>query len=147
MTDTNKNTDTSTNSIFDSLDEDEKKLLDKINAKIQKKLEAGYFAEKENLDKQPNTFTDFSKKPVPGIANPKHITDSPHEIAFTIKAEVSSIDNEGNVSAITDIVERFYFIPVKAKDDYKPYMDNFFQQFHEALEKTCVYQNKNQNNG
>ena len=131
------------NDIYSLLTDEEKSFLKQIETKIAKGLESI----KEHVfdhidDNDTNNVPDFSKKH-PEILHPKNLTKAPHEITINIKADVASIDSNGYLSEVVEILEKFYHIPVKAKDDYKIYLERFFQQFHQALESTCQELNPN----
>jgi hypothetical protein len=139
----NNNTNTSASDIdieaklkqaYDELSEDEKKIVDKFDQKIsdiiKEKIEHKY-DHLENDDP-----LDFNLKH-PDVMHPKHITSSPHEITVFVKAEVSDIDNKGNLSEIKDLFEKYYHIPVPNNTDYMVYVTKFFEKFHSDLEITC----------
>jgi hypothetical protein len=119
---------------YDELSEDEKKIVNKFDQKIsdiiKEKIEHKY-DHLENDDP-----LDFSLKH-PDVMHPKHITSSPHEITVFVKAEVSDIDNKGNLSEIKDLFEKYYHIPVPNNTDYMVYVTKFFEKFHSDLEITC----------
>ena len=124
-------------SIYDDLTAEEKLFLSKIETKLAASLEKIKDSKFDHLDdNDPNPVPDFSKKH-PEIIHPKNLTKSPHEITIHIKADVSTVDSNGYLSEVVEILEKFYHIPVNAKDEYKLYMEKFFSQLHTALESTC----------
>jgi hypothetical protein len=123
--------------VYDQLTEEEKQLLSKIEEKlgfVAEEIKDNKFADIDTKD--PNIVPDFSEKH-PDIIHPKHLTIAPHEITFTLKAEVSEIDDKGYLGDIKQIVEKYYHVPVKAKDDWEVYMNKFFDKFHHSLENVC----------
>jgi hypothetical protein len=124
-------------SVYDQLTEEEKQLLSKIEEKlgsVAKEIKDNRFA---NIDiNDPNKVPDFSEKH-PDVIHPKHVTIAPHEITFSLKAEVSEIDNKGYLGDIKEVVNKYYHVPVKAKDDWEIYMNKFFDKFHQSLENVC----------
>jgi hypothetical protein len=128
--------------VFDTLSEDEKKVLENIQTKLSANLEQ---QKKEKIDKIENTtdpYIDFSKEN-PDIIHSKHLTDSANELIFTVRAEASTIGEKGQLVSVVDIIEKFYHIPIDLKEDHKPYMDRFFDNFHNTLEETCKIINLN----
>jgi len=124
-------------SIYEQLTEEEKQLLAKIENKLNSVVEEIKDNRFVNIDTDnPNVVPDFSEKH-PDLIHPKHLTIAPHEITFLIKAEVSEIDDKGYLGEIKEIVEKYYHVPVKAKDDYEIYMNKFFEKFHSSLESVC----------
>lgn len=128
--------------IFSDLSDTEKSVLEGIKKKIDTKLEQMKESkfndiDSSDLDKQ----IDFSGKH-PHAIHQKHITDSPHEITILVHAETSTIDDKGNLSEVVDLLDQYYHIPVKAKEDYKIYLDEFMKKFHATLEDTCRNLNK-----
>jgi hypothetical protein len=121
--------------IFKDLSTEEKALLEKIETKLSSVLhdaKAHKFDHWDNMSDNP----DFSSKH-PEVLHPKTLTVGPYEITVTIKAEVSEVDSKGYLSDNIEVLEKFYHIPVKAKEDYQQYMNKFFEIFHDSLEKTC----------
>lgn len=130
--------------IFKDLSAEEKQLLEKIEDKLSSVLNDAKTHKFDHWDNMPDN-PDFSRKH-PEVLHPKTLTLGPYEITVTIKAEVSEVDSKGYLSDNIAVLEKFYHIPVKAKEDYEPYMNKFFDIFHDSLEKTC--QNFNtKNNG
>lgn len=128
--------------VIDTLSEDEKKVLEKIQAKLADNLEQ---QKKEKMDKIENItdpYIDFSKEH-PDIIKSKHLTDSANELIFTVRAEASAIGEKGQLVSVVDIVEKFYHIPIALNEDHKPYMDRFFDNFHNTLEEACRIINLN----
>jgi len=131
-----ENSTTYIDKIFEKLTEEEKQFLDKINKKIVQHLDKIKEAHFEQLDSQVDTPVDFSEKH-PEIIHKKHLSVAPHEITVYIKAEVSEIDDKGYLTEVKDLFEKYYHIPVKAKEDYRLYVEKFFEKFHSSLEKSC----------
>jgi hypothetical protein len=128
--------------IFNDLSDTEKSVLEGIKKKIDEKLEKlkeSKFDELDSID--PDKDIDFSDEH-PDIIHKKHITNSPHEITILVHAETSTIDDKGNLSEVVDLLDQYYHIPVKAKEDYKIYLDEFMKKFHTTLEDTCRDLNK-----
>jgi hypothetical protein len=110
-------------------------------AKIQNKLIEGIDEELDHrydyIDEiEKNSNSNFDHRH-PEVTHPKHITDAPHEIIFYIKAEVSEVNPNGELADIKELVEKYYHIPVKTKEDYRIFMEKFFTQFQETLQNTC----------
>lgn len=122
--------------IFETLTKEEKQFLEKINTKIVKQLDKLKESQNERLESQADEPVDFSEKH-PEIIHKKHLSASPYEITIYIKAEVSEIDDKGYLSELKDLFEKYYHIPVKAKEDYKLYVEKFFAKFHSSLETSC----------
>jgi len=124
-------------SIYEQLTEEEKQLLSTIENKLNAAIEEIKDNRFTDIDiNNPNGVPDFSEKH-PDVIHSKHVTTAPHEITFFIKAEVSEIDDKGYLGEIKEIVEKYYHVPVKAKDDWKIHMDKFFEKFHNSLENVC----------
>jgi hypothetical protein len=124
-------------SIYDQLTAEEKQLLSKIEEKMGSVVEEMKDDRFDHIDtNDPNGVPDFSKKH-PDIIHPKHVTVAPHEITFSLKAEVSEVDDKGYLSSVKEVVNKYYHVPVKAKDDYEIYMNKFFEKFHASLESVC----------
>jgi len=124
-------------SIYDQLTEEEKQLLSKIEKKMGSVVEEMKDERFANIDtNDPNGVPDFSEKH-PDIIHPKHVTIAPHEITFSLKAEVSEVDDKGYLSSVKEVVNKYYHVPVKAKEDWELYMNKFFEKFHNSLENVC----------
>ena len=124
-------------SIYDQLTEEEKQLLAKIESKLNSIMQEAKDNRFADIDiNNPNIVPDFSDKH-PDIIHPKHVTIAPHEITFTLKAEVSEIDDKGYLGDIKQVVDKYYHVPVKSKDDWEVYMNKFFDKFHHSLENVC----------
>jgi hypothetical protein len=124
-------------SVYDQLTEEEKQLLSKIEEKLGSVVEEIKDNRFANIDiNDPNGVPDFSEKH-PDVIHPKHVTIAPHEITFSLKAEVSEIDDKGYLGDIKEVVNKYYHVPVKAKDDWEIYMNKFFDKFHQSLENVC----------
>jgi hypothetical protein len=121
--------------IFKDLSTEEKALLEKIETKLSSVLHDAKTHKFDHWDKMSDN-PDFSSKH-PEVLHPKTLTVGPYEITVTIKAEVSEVDSKGYLSDNIEVLEKFYHIPVKAKEDYQQYMNKFFEIFHDSLEKTC----------
>lgn len=122
--------------VIDSFTPEEKLLFQKIQNKLLEGLEEEQDHRYDYIDEiEKNPNFDFSHRH-PEVTHPKHITDAPHEIIFYIKAEVSEINSKGELEDIKELVEKYYHIPVKAKEDYSLFMNKFFLQFQETLEST-----------
>lgn len=123
--------------IYDQLTEEEKQLLAKIENKMNSAVEEIKDTRFMDVDtNNPNGVPDFSEKH-PDLIHPKHVTIAPHEITFCLKAEVSEIDDKGYLGDIKEVVNKYYHVPVKAKEDWELYMNKFFEKFHDSLEKVC----------
>lgn len=122
--------------ILDNLTPEEKDVLSRIESKLAKALQEAKDTRYDHLDNIENNNPDFAKKH-PELLHPKVLTRGPYEITVTVKAEVSEIDSKGYLSDNIAILEKFYHIPVKAKDDYQAYLDKFFDIFHRSLENAC----------
>lgn len=120
--------------IYDELSEDEKQILDKFDQKISDIIKEQAEHQYDHLEN--DDPLDFNLKH-PEIMHPTHITSSPHEITVYVKAEVSDIDDKGNLSQIKDLFEQYYHIPVPNNTDYMLYVTKFFEKFHADLEITC----------
>jgi DNA replication initiation complex subunit (GINS family) len=123
--------------IFESLTDEEKQFLEKINNRIVEQLNKIKETRFDHLDEQPSEAPlDFADRH-PEIIHKKHLSVSPHEITIYIKAEVSDIDERGYLNEVKDLFEKYYHIPVAAKEDYKVYVEKFFEKFHSSLEDSC----------
>lgn len=128
--------------IFDELSDSEKSILENIKKKIDAKLEKIKESRFDAIGSaEDNQAIDFSAKH-PETIHQKHMTNSPHEITILVHAETSTIDDKGNLSEVVDLLDQYYHIPVKAKEDYKIYLDGFMKKFHTTLEDTCRDLNK-----
>jgi hypothetical protein len=131
-----ENDTTPVDAISEMLTEEEKQFLEKINKKVVEQLEKIKQERFKELDDQSDTPADFSDKH-PEIIHKKHLSSAPHEITVYIKAEVSEIDDKGYLTELKDLFEKYYHIPVGAKEDYKIYVEKFFEKFHSSLETSC----------
>lgn len=122
--------------IVNDLSEEEKLIIEKIQEKLFEHFEKQQKHKREQLETISEGPIDFSEKH-PDIIHSKNITTAPNELIFTIKAEASAVNSKGELESVVDIVEKFYHIPLKQKEEYKQYMDNFFDKFHNTLEETC----------
>lgn len=129
------------NKIYNSLSEEEKILLESIEAKMTALIEEEKQNKHTQLEALAEQGADFSTKH-PDIIHSKHITRFPREIVFSIRAEVTQLDDKGNLASVVELIEKFYHIPVHAEQDHNLYVDNFFNNFHKTLEKTCKILNK-----
>ena len=122
--------------ILSSLTEEELKVFDKIQAKIQHSLSNMRDSKFDDGDDTIDIGTKFADKH-PDLIHPKHITNSPHEILITVTAEVSEVDNNGYLSKTKDLMNQYYHIPVKTGEDYTLFLRKFLEQFQQTLESTC----------
>jgi len=122
--------------IFERLTSEEKQLLEKINKKVVEELDKIREDQFKHLDDEPDAPIDFSDKH-PEIIHKKHLSSFPHEITVYVKAEVTEIDDKGYLKDVKDLFEKYYHIPVKAKEDYKIHIEKFFEKFHSSLEISC----------
>ena len=123
--------------VVNSFTPEEKELFAKIQSKLLEAIEEEQnhrYDYIDDIDKNPNLNLDHRH---PEITHPKHITNAPHEIIFYIKAEVSEVNANGELSDTKELVEKYYHIPVKVKEDYHIFMDKFFTQFQDTLQNTC----------
>jgi hypothetical protein len=114
--------------ILNDLSEEEKNILDTLQSKIKNKLNT-YAANVENLSgllNDPNLLRD---DPI----NPKHITNYEREIAVELRMEMSTINNEGQLIDISQILENHYHIPVPSGVDYLDRITTFINNFDTNL--------------
>lgn len=130
--------------ILDNLTPEEKEILSRIESKLAKALQEAKDTRYDHLDSIENNNPDFTQKH-PELLHPKVLTRGPYEITVTVKAEVSEVDSKGYLSDNISILEKFYHIPIKAKEDYQVYLNKFFDIFHRSLENTCQDLNTNNN--
>jgi hypothetical protein len=72
----------------------------------------------------------------------------PHEIIFTINANVVEENEEGETKGSKELCVRTYHIPVPTDVDYTEYMNSFFAFFEDLLLQTIDKTNqKDQQNG
>lgn len=121
--------------LYDELSPEHKQFLENYNAKLTQILQ-GSPTPDPYYELDNDNPLDLNKKH-PEILHPKHLSDAPHEIVVYVKAEVSDIDNKGNLSQVKDLCEQYYHIPVPAGRDYSLYMTKFFEKFHSNLELAC----------
>lgn len=121
--------------ILDNLTPEEKEILSKIETKLAKALQEAKDSRYDHLDNIGDN-PDFAKNH-PDVLHPKVLTRGPYEITVAVKAEVSEVDSKGYLSDNVSILEKFYHIPIKAKDDYQEYLNKFFDIFHSSLENAC----------
>jgi hypothetical protein len=62
------------------------------------------------------------------------LIDCPHEIVFSITANVLEQNEEGQTIGSKELCVRTYHIPIPAEKDYKEYMDAFFGFFEKTLQ-------------
>lgn len=123
--------------IFQSLTNDEKALLDKINLKIKDQLEQQKLDKEKLLDEiKLDEPLDFSSAH-PDCIPQQHITSSPQEITIKVNAEVSTVDNKGFLTDVVDVFQQYYHIPVPPSADYNYYIQAFFDRFHKDLADAC----------
>jgi hypothetical protein len=122
--------------VLEMLTEEEKQFLEKINKKVIEQLDKIKQERFKELDDKSDAPVDFSDKH-PEIIHKKHLSAAPHEITIYIKAEISEIDDKGHLTELKDLFEKYYHIPVRAKEDYKIYIEKFFEKFHSSLETSC----------
>lgn len=114
--------------ILNDLSEEEKKILETLQSKIKNKFDT-YSANIENLSgllNDPNLLRD---DPI----NPKHITNYEREIAVELRMEMSTINNEGQLIDISQILENHYHIPVPSGVDYLDGITIFINNFDTHL--------------
>lgn len=129
-------TDNFLDNLYKDLSAEEKETLEKIQSKLFSYFDEKQKENREQLEAISESTIDFSKNH-PDIIHSKNLTNSPNELIFTIRAEVSEINARGELESVVDIVEKFYHIPIKPGNDYKQRMDEFFEKFHNTLEETC----------
>ena len=63
----------------------------------------------------------------------KKLIDCPHEIVFTITAQVLSQNERGEIVGSKDICTKNYHIPVPIDKDYHSYMEVFFNHLENKI--------------
>lgn len=116
------------------LTEEEKSLLQKIEEKISKKTQELLENKYVDIDNDQPLDLDLQH---PDIMSPRRATDAPHEIKFEVISTVSSIDDKGYIKDTQQLLAQNYFIPILAGEDYKIYIDKFFEVFKTKLTETC----------
>lgn len=123
--------------IFQTLNGDEKALLDKINLKIKEHLEKNKLEKQKIFDEiatdEPIDFSAIHPECIPQ----QHATTAPQEITIKVNAEVSNIDNKGFLTDVIDVFQQNYHIPVPPSADYNYYIQAFFDRFHKDLADAC----------
>ena len=122
--------------ILQDLKPEERDIFDKIQLKISQELEKSKESRFDHLEKDHQNGLEFAEKH-PDVIHPNHITTSPHEILITVTAEVSSIDDNGYLGEVKDLMQQYYHIPVKSGEDYVLFLKKFLEQFQQTLESTC----------
>jgi hypothetical protein len=123
-----------TNDILETLSEEEKKLLSKIENRIKEKFDAAREAKFDELNQdQP---LDFSQKH-PEVIEPVHIGKNPHEIRVSMTIEISEVDEKGYLKETKEMIKKNYHIPVPAQKDYNTYVQKFTSRFQQKLTETC----------
>lgn len=72
----------------------------------------------------------------------KKITDSPHEIVFSINAHVLMQNDAGELTGTKEICVKNYHIPVPIDKDYHNYMKTFFDYLEKKILDTIQDTNK-----
>lgn len=113
------------------LNDEERKFLDKIQAKYQEHLDGIY---KSNIDQlNENIKNNTSSEPY-NVAEPsKHITNYQREILIRTLAEISTIDDNGRLKDIDVCFENLYHIPVPPDTDYQPLLEEFVSIFDKDI--------------
>lgn len=122
------------NLLSETLTEEEKIFLQKIEQKISEKL--------KDIDENKYNHLD-NDKPLdladkhPETIEKQHISGSPHEIKISVVAQISSVDDKGYLNEIKEIIRKNYHIPVVSDQDYNIFANKFFENFENKLTSTC----------
>lgn len=91
----------------------------------------------------PQNVLDFLKqnyiKDVPNIERPEKILSCPHEIVFTIIANVLEENEKGETIGSKEVCQKNYHIPVPAAHDYNMYMDSFFKYLENCIKSSAKH--------
>lgn len=119
---------------MDDLSDEEKKVLEKIEARIAETLKEVSNKKYDHLEN--DNPIDFSDKH-PDIIPPTHITAYPHEIRVSMVIEISSVNGKGYLEELKELVKKNYHIPVPPDKDYMEYAEKFIKNFESKLTKSC----------
>jgi hypothetical protein len=111
------------------LTEDEKKIVNKLNEKLQAKLteQREYVIEHaDEIMRDKNLLLD---DPI----HSRHVTDYNREIFVSLRMEISATNDDGQLTELAPILETFYHIPVPSGIDYLDSVNSFMNQFDEGL--------------
>ena len=67
---------------------------------------------------------------------PRKLIDCPHEIVFTVNANVLAQNEKGEHISTEEICVKNYHIPVPIDQDYHVFMSGFFQHIERSIESS-----------
>jgi hypothetical protein len=115
------------------LSPEEQKVFEKVREQIKDKL-------KDNLKNKPlDPNIDLSgllHDPnilVDDPIHPRHISTYPREIYVELRMEMSAVNDMGQFTEISQILESFYHIPVPSGVDYLCQISGFIDKFDSSL--------------
>lgn len=117
------------NTIEDILNDEEKAVWNKMQAKLAQSLEDMY---KENIQKLADSVSSGTKYLEDPI-RPKHITTAPREIVIGLNAEISTVNEKNQLEDIARLFDHYYHIPVPANVDYKTDLVKFLEQIDDSV--------------
>lgn len=74
--------------------------------------------------------------------SPKKLIECPHEILFTVIGHAMQQNNKGELINTTELCKKHFHIPVPIDQDYKLYMNTFFEYLENNIIKTIDDTNK-----
>jgi hypothetical protein len=116
--------------IEDILTAEEKQQLDIIQKKIQSNLDEIY---KKNLQNFTENLDDSVSSGLDEASHPQHISNNQKEMLVYLRAEVSTIDEQGNLKDIQQCLDNYYHIPVAPNSDYEVLLKEFVDKFDSEL--------------
>ncbi len=94
----------------------------------------------------PNLLLDYLESQylndVPAIERPDKLIICPHEIVFTVIANVLEENEKGELIGSKEICQKNYHIPVPPKHDYNTYMQAFFSHLEECIKSSAKHATK-----
>jgi hypothetical protein len=126
---------------LDNLDltDEEKTLLENIQNKAQEYLQSIQTKNLDNID-------EVMSQPNPVGSTPfhsKHITSYHREIFVHVEMEISSVNEEGQLIEVGQVLENFYHIPVPSGVDYVEKIQKFTEKFEQELNDCAIKIHKN----
>ena len=117
------------------LSDEEKTQLENLNKKIAKAIED---KQKAIMDENKDKIDDIMRNPDALYDDPihsKHVTNYDREILVDIKMEISSTNEDGQLTEVAPILQNYYHIPVPSGANYKESIDKFSSILEENLAK------------
>lgn len=94
----------------------------------------------------PNKVLEFLQqnyiKDIPNIERPEKVLSCPHEVVFTVIANVLEENEKGETIGSKEICQKNYHIPVPAMHDYNIYMDSFFKFLENCITSSAKHATK-----